>query len=444
MRRRHAGALAAALVFGACSDTTSPERPAVVLTPFELATLPVDQILGVGIQDLFADGVKPGYFFATGPAGNRVLQVVPAYSEGKTSSYATTDLWINVPKVWAQPLYILVTGFDEAGKPTPFSNSPTAPNWIMGVGPKSAFWSPYWQVFYAVIPATTPPGTYRTSRQLIEDGIRLVPGPPILATVVPATAGVTVEPTNPLLGDRTIGGVGIRTTWIDGEPTPVPTMNFGADRFRFNERLEIEEEPLVLVMVNDKARSGTWIDAGLPRIGGTGPLFSGRQALVGPGNRPAFGSFWRLYRLRLPENPDYGVLVPNVPAADPAEDPSSPMAMLRTKYDQKIAELEANPSTAWLLKRKDGALLRPPVDTKVVPTDPDGPAPLARYAFRVALNAATCFVPDAATGKAPLEKCEWLDSQAKLEKVFPNRLDPSEITVNCPFVSWNGAAVGGP
>src|SRR5205085_8845979 len=94
--------------------------------------------------------------FAGAPALQRPdvdgLNVYPAFSEGQPAAYTTTEVWQHFPAVWLQPLYIAITGFvDGAPKFLPAA----AP--IFGVGTRTRFYSPYWQIYYVTVPADLRP-----------------------------------------------------------------------------------------------------------------------------------------------------------------------------------------------------------------------------------------------------------------------------------------------
>ena len=66
-----------------------------------------------------------------------------------------------------------------------------------------------------------------------------------------------------------------RKVWVEGEPEPMDAVDFGPDRFEWNDRREVVEQPLFFFFFRDK--DGRWKPIGeLPRIGGTGPPFARR------------------------------------------------------------------------------------------------------------------------------------------------------------------------
>ena len=140
-----------------------------------------------------------------------------------------------------------------------------------------------------------------------------------------------------------------------------------------------------------------------PPGGGTGPLFSGR-APVAPGNRPLFGSLWRLHAVNLP--PSARVFVP----------------------PERRPEWEARNGGPGL-----GPLVAGPPAGLVATT-----AELDEHAFKVLLDD-TCL--PGALAAADLARCPWLDSQEAIERHLGHVLYPSEVLVACPYLSFGGAAV---
>src|SRR5260370_15341103 len=45
-------------------------------------------------------------------AGGDGLEVQPAFADAHPAAFVTTEIWDGFPRVWAQPLYLLVTRFD--------------------------------------------------------------------------------------------------------------------------------------------------------------------------------------------------------------------------------------------------------------------------------------------------------------------------------------------
>src|SRR5437868_605286 len=45
------------------------------------------------------------------------LVVQPAFADARPAAFVTSEIWDGFPRVWAQPIYILVTGFDAQQGP---------------------------------------------------------------------------------------------------------------------------------------------------------------------------------------------------------------------------------------------------------------------------------------------------------------------------------------
>src|SRR5690348_8375628 len=50
---------------------------------------------------------------ATQKSGQNGLTVFPAFVEGQTAAYMTTEIWQGFEEVWLQPLYVGVSSYDE-------------------------------------------------------------------------------------------------------------------------------------------------------------------------------------------------------------------------------------------------------------------------------------------------------------------------------------------
>ena len=138
----------------------------------------------------------------------------------------------------------------------------------------------------------------------------------------------------------------------------------------------------------------------LPRVGGTGPLFERRPAIA-PGNRPRFGSNWRLWAVRLPASAR--LFVP--PDRGDEWEARSPRG-----------GLGGHPAAGGAAARRALRRLRPRLD---------------RHAYKVLLDGGCLAGPTLTLEQ--LAACPWLDSQEALERLLPAALVPSEILVACPF-----------
>ena len=65
--------------------------------------------LGAGLSSVFTGGFPASYFLSTADR----IRVAPAYTEGQQTAYMTTDVWVNFPVIWLQPLYVFVSAWDD-------------------------------------------------------------------------------------------------------------------------------------------------------------------------------------------------------------------------------------------------------------------------------------------------------------------------------------------
>jgi hypothetical protein len=344
------------------------------------------------------------YFVAqgTGDEGD-VLQFKAAFSEGQPMGYITTDFWANYPQIWLEPMYILVTAWNDnpagANRLRDENGDPSPP--IFSIGTQSAFWSPFWQTFYVEVPAGTPSTKYTSTRQLFDDHLVMHPGPNRFASIAPnklslpskediSTAITDLAPTVAayLTGgtDALAGVVNSSKTdagWLDG--VLMPFFDFGTDNFEANADQEIQDVPLFLFEKYDA--DGVLKPMGVSNVGGVAPLFSHVPGRVGPGNRPQFGALWRLHIVTLP-----------------------PKAAVFTTTDEAAAITPGGLTAAIL-------------DTMV---------------GRVVLDA-SCF------GNLPtmgLIACTWLDSQRAIEDNLGEKaIQRTDLQPACPFVMWKGLPV---
>jgi hypothetical protein len=396
--------LALAFASVAC-ESSSSSSPALLFTLYDVgpyleatrdrAGTPADQ-LPTGF---------PSSLYSRGPEGSAsfTLNVTPTFVEGQVAAYTTAETWRGFAEVWMQPMYVLATA-DAYGKPTPIAGQPP----IFSVGPASAFYSPFWRVNYALVPAGAPPEKYRSSAAIRGDGLPLVVGPAKLCVLAPHDVDITgyqrapddVPPPHPL--DPTIATQSVRrgSGLVDGESEPTDVLDFGADRYTWNSSLVVDETPVFVFEAQDS--SGTRVAVGLPSVGGTGPLWSSTPPRETNG-KPAFGSLWRLYHAMLPAGA--GAIVP---------DSVSGAAVLRDRMSGLGLLPQAEMPAAWVALGTNAAYVERPV-----------------------LNAAACFAaprPDDGT-------CVWIDSQAAVESNLAASIRGSDMLVTCPLVVYDGKTV---
>jgi hypothetical protein len=396
-RRSHSVAAILALMLSAIAGCDAgPRPPATAL--LTLASLRAgfqaapDNPLGVGLSSVFGGGFAPGYFLAS----KDEIKIASAFTDGQPSAYTTTDIWVNFPEVWAQPLYVFIS---TGGAAAPAEHQLDLP-WIVSVGTGSAFWSPYFRVSYVEVPPDTSATRFRTVRDVLDSQLPVHPGPTRLLSLLPDAAMGMEDPAHVLLPSlRAPGKIGLpvaRQVWVDGLTDQQTGLDFGSDRFETDADQAIVEAPLFFFFIQDAG--GAWVPlTTIPRVGGTGPPYANRPP-VAPGNRPLFGSFWRLWAARLPASAR--IFVPQA---------------RQTEWDAR----NWNTAAAVLPVAQHVAAL-------------DQVAGIDAYAFRVLLDD-DCLAT--ATTLQQLAQCPWLDSQAALERQIPAGLVPSEILVTCPYVA---------
>ncbi|HEY0715487.1 MAG TPA: hypothetical protein VGF45_22590, partial [Polyangia bacterium] len=286
-------------VFAGCEAPAGDATALLSLSTFREAFLrDRHQPLAAGLSTAFNAGFPPSYFLSSEDA----IRIAPAFTETHPTAYISTDVWVNFDRVWAQPLYVFVSAWDPVRPMTHLLDLP----WVVTVGPASGFFSPYFQVTYVEVPATTPEDRFRTVRDILDAGLPLHPGGTRLVSLLPNAAMTPEDPARVLLPTlRSPDRLGLpvqRRLWVPGKRRALPRvgLDFGADRFQLDETAAVIEQPLFFFFGHDQAGRPVPMTS-LPRVGGTGPLFARRPPLA-PGNRPFYGSLWRLWRAQLPHS----------------------------------------------------------------------------------------------------------------------------------------------
>jgi hypothetical protein len=405
----------ATLTTAGCNLPEKKPRP----TLLTLADL--EGLAHAGQTTILPDNGIPGGLpladYVTDQADGYHLTLRDTWTEAYRSGYVTTEIWTGFDEVWAQPVYVPITGF-VGGVPTKLTDASGVSHPIFSVGPKSAFYSPFWEVLYFQVPEGTDPKAYTSARQVIESGLALqegrgramalVPGDvvlPKMSDVAPTEAG----------GDRAIGGPKASRGFLDGQE--IPFLDFGAETFRWNYELVVEEIPLFVLLY--RRPDGTLERLNVPTVAGTGPLYANRP-VDAPNDHPRYGAFWRLYTVEIPSTA-------RIFAPTPLFDPfraQVPAALLDAPYGTDLLALAGTDKLF-----------------------------LDDWLGRVALNAAAiapattgCFEKyeylDTNVDKPPGEHCQWLDSQSAIERaVVPEAINETDIVVTCPFVTYHDHAV---
>src|SRR5437016_11504668 len=265
--------------------------------------------------------------YGTGPQlqdGSRDgLVVQPAFADGRPAAFVTTEIWDGFPRVWAQPLYVPVTGFDPVAGPVRLPGS----LWIFAFGPASRFYSPYWQTVYVTVPASFDPDELRSAEQVVSSGFPLTPGPLRYAAIGPQEVEVAhtegAAPVHPFTLDMLQARLPMQA-WADGQL--VWAVNFGPDRFRVNDNFVVQEVALFRLALAGPDGQPRPMD--VPPLIGTGPLRTPRAADA-PNGFPRFGALRHEY---------YAVLTGAAGGFTPGVFVSASRPALR---DQLIAQLGA-------------------------------------------------------------------------------------------------------
>jgi len=304
------------------------------------------------------------------------LVVQPAFADARPAAFVTTEIWDGFPRVWAQPLYIPVSGFDPVNGPVPIPNT----NPIFSFDTDSRFYSPYWQTWYVTVPASFAVDELRSAEAVIGSGLTLTQGPLRYAAIGPRDVEVAhpqgEDPVQPFTGDVLQRRLPAQA-WAEGQL--VWFIDFGNDRFRVNDNFVVQE--VALFRFTLLGADGTPQPIDVPPVVGTGP-FRAPRAADAPNGFPRFGALRHEYYVNLtpdPGQPKPGVFVS---ASQPA---------LR---EQLIAGISA-------------ALV--PLPSFAAENIPER----EQYTLRVALDG-SCF-----TQTDFPNSCIWLDTQQAIEGNLP-------------------------
>ncbi len=313
-------------------------------------------------------------------AGDGTLVERPALAETYGASYVTTEVWVGYPQVWVQPMYVPVSGWVNDA-PTVITDAAGAWKPVFSVGAASGFYSPFWQAIYFDAPAGATAETYTSTKQILDAGLTLHEGAGWTIPIVPSDLAWT----NP----AAVPGTG----WVDG--APVTTLNFGKRLFTWNPATNVVDElPLFVFVMRDA--QGNLVAPNFRTVAGTGPVGSGGRVPPKAGSQPLYSSYWRLYTVEVPAT-----------AAVFAD------AALRAQL--AAAGLPAPPAV-----------------------DPAVAAMFPGIVGRVAIHPA-CF-DDPQDIDPQVGNCTYFDSQAAIERgIDASAIQPTDVTVTCPFVSYQDA-----
>lgn len=382
----------ALVALGACSQEAAPGDP-------KLWTL-------FDVQALYAGGATATHGLAPNdglPGGiplGRVLNGLElvgthAWTEIGDVTYVTTEIWSGFDRVWMQPAYVPITGW-QAGVPQPLLDSGVE-HPIFSVGPHSGFYSPFWQIVYAQVPAGTSPGALTSARQILDAGYPLTP-----------SAGRTM----PLAPTGTTGGGNPGTGWLDG--APISYLDFGTATFTWDAQNVVQEIPLYVFTVMG-ADGRPHVLSEVPNVLGTAPPPAGLTVV--PTTAPMIGTlpppprysaYWRIYT----------VVVPSF---------ASIYAPMGTALAADLARVRGTSAAQYT--------------TDLMGQDP---TLLSTYIGRVSIDPIDpgTGVPGCFSSLGMLSACTWVMSQTDLE----THLDlstggPTGITVTAPVIEAYSAPV---
>jgi hypothetical protein len=350
------------------------------------------------VQALYAGGAPATYGIADGaglpggvpigtmldPVDPNVLTVQTGWAEGYPVGYVTTEVWAYFDEIWAQPLYVPVTGWLN-GVAQGVSEHP-----IFSVGAGSRFYSPFWRMIYV----EAPDGVATSVREILDGKYPLHPARGWMAALTPGEVGLAAMP------DVPSGGAVMGTGWLDG--AVVPFVKFPVAPFGIGPDEVVEEVPIFhFVFVRD---DGAWVAPPIPPVLGTGPLYSQTPAPVDALGVPTakYSAYWRVYDVVVP--PAGRVFAPEGSA------------------------------TALALADAHLSVGAPASGTDLV--DPANETAAKDLVGRVVLNE-KCLdtIAHASLVDGP---CHYLDSQHAIETmVAQSAIVRTDVTVTCPLVSLN-------
>jgi hypothetical protein len=375
-----------AVAVSGCTATERTHEHSLYVWPLGdiLQALERNETLASGSTMVMPEGISPASIVTSLPDGTHSLRVEPAFAEGKTAAYITTDVWLNIPDVWLQPAYVTVRDWSEP--PTDIAGSPI----LIDVGTKSLFYSPFWNVQLAVVGPVFDPNQYCSTRQLL-DARPVVPihsggwhnYPIIPVGFLPSPAGTGLI--DPLWGFD-LGDISVHYARLDGEMSEL--LDLGPGTFDADDGGLVQ--PLPFFIFSRRGADGALNPIAAPRVAGVGPLRSGRSAAtirdpVTGGTHPRLGMFWLLVLAVLPSG-------------------------------SEVFHLEDHPRAAM------GAVAAG-VDIR-------------EFEGRASMNEG-CF--DEASFPT---SCLWLDSQSRIEDALgPAGTVATKLTVNSTFVSFDKTPV---
>ncbi len=381
----------ALLAWGGCSQ--APTLPAAKLwTLFDVEALSVSGKSALAADDGVPGGIRLDHIL-TGSS----LFARQTFSDSYAGQYVTTEIWANYAEVWTQPMYVPVTGW-TGGVPQLLVDATGVWHPLFGVGPPSGFYSPFWQTIYFDVPAGTPTNAITSGRQVIDGGYPQHEGGGRTVPLVPQDVAAAAPP-------GSVPGKG----WLNG--ASVYFLDFGKDLFGWDPVTNVvNETPIYVFVMRDS--DGNLRTPDIPTVAGDGPTGSHATSVPVIDGQPRYSSYWRIYTVEVP--PTARIFSPDPLQQAALEQLGLPAV---TMYDPTV--VADNPGIVGRIALN--------------PSDPS-------------IGQAGCFDSDDTADYGPdntlTGHCIYLDSQANIENnVDPGAIQPTTITVTCPFIKFKASTV---
>lgn len=253
--RRHAGWGILALVAVACAPSAGPDAKVWTVEDF-LAKAPAKADFGGWrANELVSLPGEPIPFRSPPHAPTETRQgagygltVFPAFSDGQPAAFVITEIWLEHPTPWVQPVWIPVSeflpGFPQSAE-VPGTQS------VFPVGVDSTFYSPFWRGTYVLAPSAKK-DTFKSAAAILEARLPTQEGSVLYCPIAPADGGAAVAegetyPVHPWVlaedvgvdgGAMPVRQFGKRSAWVEG--TEVAYLGVGQDRVTGVDQLPVE------------------------------------------------------------------------------------------------------------------------------------------------------------------------------------------------------------
>jgi hypothetical protein len=389
--------LFALAVAGACSQAPRPPSPEI-FTLFDAQKLAAE--FGTGHRIATTSGLPGGMTLDRMLDKNDPTRL--ASDETRTAEYVatypTTEVWNHFDRVWIQPMYVLVTRW-ENGRPVvvpPPPDDTGLKSWVLSVGPDSGFYSPFWQMVYVDVPDEATARTLTSARHILESGYTRHLGPGHMVSIAPA--GIL-----PPDGTK----IGVAQAWLDGARANV--FDFGTGTFTWDADGVVAEAPIYVFLMRNG--DGNWVAPPIPTVAGVAPhgtTITSGTTVPFIGGQFRWASFWRIYTVKLP-------FAARVVAPADSE--------TWTQLDQLgVARADSLDPAVYMDPSRLGEVVLNP-GPAFGSTDTDGGA------------VSGCFASNT--------NCQFVDSQFRIQNdIDPSAIERTNLTVTCPFMTIAGVPVG--